>query len=312
LEHALLLLARVHGGDPAGAERARAELADWRNADPAHEAAYGDALRRWAWLDTQADTLAVLGAKAHAAPTRSSRCTVLKRGAALAVAAVTALALWRGADNAPVVCETTVGETATIELADRSTVDVAPRSRIEATLTDRERAVMLDAGAARFAVAKAPDRPFTVRTAEAEVRVTGTVFTVTARAGFTLVDVEEGSVIVTARGHRVTLSAGDHVEVRGDAPDLRLRATAPVAAARGQWISFEDAPLPVALATLNAYRDAPVVFDTAELAHLRLTGTLPTQDPAAQIALVTRALPVRVENRAAGTLALRPQRPARD
>jgi len=312
LEHALLLLTRVHAGDPAGAERARSELADWRDADPAHAAAYDEALRRWSWLDAQADALQALGAAPGVMPLRAGRRTALKRGAALVVATVAALALWSGGEDAPVVRETGAGETTTLDLADLSTVDIAPRSHIEATLTDRERAVTLTSGAARFQVAKAPDRPFIVRTADAEVRVTGTVFTVTARAGFTLVDVEEGSVVVTARGRRVALSAGDHVEVRSDTPDPRLRTTAPVVPARGEWISFEDAPLPVVLATLNAYRDIPVAFDADELAELRLTGTLPVRDPVAQITLVTRALPVRVESRASGTIALRPDLPPKD
>lgn len=96
-----------------------------------------------------------------------------------------------------------------IALDDGSRVVLEPRAAISGlTRSPVEVSLALERGTALFRVARDPARSFRVRSGDVEVRVIGTVFSVTREAGRVSVEVEEGRVEVHAEAVHV-LGAGE-------------------------------------------------------------------------------------------------------
>lgn len=122
-------------------------------------------------------------------------------------------------------------QTATLQAPDGTRVEIAATSRVEAAVLAGAVRFMLARGAVTCAITPQGAGSFSVHTAQAEVVVRGTRFTVAADEELTRVAVEEGSVSVHRRadGAELSLAAGGRTSVRatGDLRDEALREPGP-------------------------------------------------------------------------------------
>lgn len=314
LEHALLLIARQHGGNADTARAAREQFAQWRSHSPAHEAAAQAALRGWA--ATQAGELRDSLPLPPTQPQREAR----SRRNVLSVMGITSLAAAMGAASRwywlqpleQLALDTGHGQLLARSLLDGSQIDLGPRTQAQVALYRDRREVRLSRGEMRFEVQPDPARPFDVLTEWGRVRVVGTAFTVTVREQRMAVAVAHGRVAVwsgtgsgsgDARPPDLYLDAGQSVQA--DAAGLgETGRVVPgdVGAWRQGWLVFDQAPLPDVLARWNDYLAQPLRLGAEPaLRALRLTGSFPVRDPASFMASLPKVLPVSVERTAQGT-----------
>lgn len=306
-EHALLLIARQHGGDPAEAEACRQAQQQWRQADPCHEAAFRAAQQ--AWQATEAGSLR--GALALP-PVRTGAQTLTRRrlisvlGLAGLGLATGGLGHWyRAQPLQQLSLRTGQGQIGSSLLADGSQLALAARTEARVLYYRDRREVLLAHGEIRFDVRPDPERPFIVVTDWGRVQVFGTVFSVAVRQTGMRVAVASGRVGVWRRSATregtvalspdIALTAGDSADI--DHAGLRSGHVSPddVGAWRQGWLVFDAQPLSVAVERWNDYLATPLVLERdAALAGLRLTGSFPLARPAAFLDALPRILPVRV------------------
>lgn len=318
LEYALLLIARQHGGDAAAAQAAQDELARWRHAAPANEAAAQAAWRGWAATEAGglqgAMPLPPTQAERDAHHQRTRRRVLSALGLAGLVVAAGGGGRWYWQQPlAQVALRTGHGELLSHRLQDGSQLDLAPGTVAEATLYRDRRELRLAQGEVRLEVQPDAGRPFEVLTDWGRVRVLGTAFTVAVRDRRMSVAVAHGRVAVWAArpGGTATqppdaeLTAGQTVQttVQG-LGDIGTVAAGDVGAWRQGWLVFDRTPLPEVVARWNDYLAQPLVLaadQAAALRELRLTGSFPLRDPAGFIASLPHVLPVQVERAEQGT-----------
>ncbi len=308
IEHALLLIAREHGGAPDTAAQARMSLTAWRQADPAHEQAYQAA--RQAWLSTEAAALrdAVPLPASREAARQSRRRVVTGLGVAGLLLAMGSAARW--AWHQPVyevALATGHGQMRPVVPPDGSRLDLAALTSATITYYRDRREVWLARGEMRFEVRRDVQRPFVVTTERGRVQVLGTVFTVALRDGSMHISVAEGRVAVWAVpsgsadvpdiGSALEIGAGQTVRIDADGvgQPASIRPDQ-VGAWREGWLVFDDEPLPDVAARWNAYLPSPIrMASDPALRQLRLTGSYPLRNPEAFLGSLPSALPVRLE-----------------
>ncbi len=178
----------------------------------------------------------------------------------------------------PITVATANAETRAVTLADGSVVRLNSGSRLTfpPTFAEGERRVQLE-GEALFDVV-ASEAPFVVASANAEVHVLGTVFSVWARGTQTRVAVQEGRVALEApdgTSPRVEVTANQAATRQGDQPPERLdtgHAEAALAWLSGR-IVFERTPLAEVLAELTRIYDRPIELRAPSLAAETITGS---------------------------------------
>jgi ferric-dicitrate binding protein FerR (iron transport regulator) len=203
----------------------RATFTAWREADPAHRAAFE---RLQAVITTlraemgRADVRALRDAALRAVNRRRQMFLAIAASAALLTFAVL---LWSALPDSmrqgswsrvasiastlrglatPAVNHyaTGIGQQSTITLADGSTVELDAKSQINVGSEDARRTVELVSGQALFRVTKNPNRPFIVRAANRQVVALGTAFDVRLDARSVRVTLLEGKVRVDSREAR--------------------------------------------------------------------------------------------------------------
>ncbi len=327
LEHALLLIARLHGGDAATAEAARTALARWRQVDPAHESAYQHAQAGWqaTQADALRDTLALPAtARERQRAARRQALTLLGLGGLL-FGGSAALRWHRSQPLQTLALDTGRGQQRSLLLADGSRLELDAATHARVRLYRDRREVWLDAGEIRCAVQPDVERPFVVATPYGHVRVLGTVFTVEARHGRMRVAVAEGRVAVWAgplapdgvpaslsRSSDTVVGAGEAVQTDGAtlAP-VRQVSTGDIGAWRRGWLVFDATPLPEVVARWNDHLATPLQLDgDPALGTLRLTGSFPLHAPAQFVASLPNVLPVQLRRGADGALRIAARRSA--
>lgn len=308
VEAALLLVGRIHCGDADAAMAAEQELAaHWRTGSPEYLAALQTAERLWASTDGSFLQSSVPAPKRHD-PQQARRNTL----GLLGVGGLTAM-LWGGGRwywQQPVfelTLHTEHAQHRDMSLPDGSEISLAPHTRARIVLYRNRREVQLDKGAMRFRVTQDMDRPFTVSTAWGHVRVLGTVFSVSTRAGQMRVEVAEGRVAVWHTDHvavlpPATLTAGDAIEADQVGLGTLLRVpTDSVAAWRNGWLVFNNTPLDQVLDQWNDYLSRPLLLGShPRLKQLRLSGSFPVRQPQAFLAGLPDMLPVLVQHSSLG------------
>lgn len=307
VEHALLLIGRMHKAGSEAAHAAGDELARWRDADPAHAAAAETAQALWDGTDGSSlrDSVPLPPSQANIQRTRRRVAGLLGVGGLVAALASGGHWYWQQ----PVyqlALHTEQAQLVSRTLPDGTQLDLAARTRATVTYYRDRREVRLDAGEVRFAVRRDTDKPFTVGTDWGRVRVLGTTFSVSAREGRMQVAVAEGRVAVWPAAVNgpppMVLSAGEAVQV--DAQGLGARGTvqaSDVGAWRQGWLVFDNTLLPEAVARWNDYLRQPLrLGDSPSLQTLRLSGSFPLRDPQSFLDGLPDILPVRVV-RAPGT-----------
>jgi len=275
-----------------------------------------DAFLRFAALHERLDELSGLagapapraGQAANAAP-RFYRVSALAAVLLLAVGLTWTILNFRTeqAETRPtvagaVVYETLVGEQSVLKLPDGSEVSLNTDSRLRVSFSPQGRLAVLEHGEAHFDVQPDPYRPFTVRSGDYLVQVTGTSFSVyRGREDAVEVVVKEGSVrvkavpqVASAAAPAVeeppallvggdTLIAGDAglFEARSGEPRLS-RLDASQLADRLAWrhgkLMFRGETLEQALAEISRYTALQFEFLDERARHVKVAGVFKSGD----------------------------------
>lgn len=214
---ALSFLLRVQD-DPEDA-RLKAELQQWRQADPAHERAWQQALRvrllgRLALQGATQSPPAPTPDNLHRLPVRRWRAGALATAAAAAIvlACAPSLRLWLQADYT-----TATGQTRQIALDDGSSLTLGSASAIAVHMHGDTRRVMLLKGEALFRVRHDPRRAFVVEADGVVSRDIGTVFDVRSGGGHVVLGVAEGTVGLRApragMAAEQAVNAGEQIDI---------------------------------------------------------------------------------------------------
>ena len=330
IEHALDLVVKSEVEPEPAAGRALARLRQWIGESPDHAAAADEARRRWQMLGGMSEELREHFDEPVATSASTGRRKLLLSVAAMLGGAALAGRLGWQYWQAPVF--TAAYRTQPLQLLNVSLPDAQPGtqlalgadSAIEVRLHRQRRIVRLEGGELRCDVAHDAARPFQVLTRDARIEVLGTVFSLRDRGGALTVGVERGRVQVALRegsaagstdgsadgttnggphryGPPILLAAGELLDIRnGVAQPPRAGDAASLAGWRDGWLSFQDTPLREALASVNAYRMAPIVSTDSRVDAMRLTGRFPVRDAAGLLAVLPQVLPVTVHLRADG------------
>lgn len=235
----------------------------------------------------------------------------LAASAALMVISMVTLWLYRAGGEK--VLETRVGENRTVTLADGSRVSLGGQTRVMVNLQARLRQLTLSEGEALFAVAKDTARPFVVRAGSATVTAMGTQFNVQRTEDRVVVSVLEGQVQVqpirtvvpvpwleeiaptVSRGDGKALNAGHRTVV--DRSGLVAMATLPDVSVATAWqrgrLDFEDEPLRYVIEVVNRYSAKRIEIEDADIAELRISGTVEEDHIAGWVASLDTAFGIR-------------------
>lgn len=196
---------------------------------------------------------------------------------------------------------TTTGERRTVQLTDGSRLELAPGTRVDIDLDGSQRTLHLYAGELFVQVAPDARRPFEVEAGGGRMRALGTAFDVRNEAGKVRLVVTEHRVGVTLPTSPAPLTAqvgeGQAVDFDGS----HLSAVRPVdadavTAWRRDRLVFHERPLGEVLDELARYHHGVLWTRDERLRELRVTGTFETADVPAQLALLQRALPIRIRH----------------
>ena len=314
LEHALLLLARQHGGSAESSARAKEALAIWRTKDPLNESAALAAMRGWRATqasDLRSDMQMPLSQQARHQRTRRRVLSVL--GIAGVAAATACVTRWHWQQPLQTIAlNTGLGEVVSHNLADGTHIDLTPNTSALVALYRDQREVQLTHGAMRFDVARDEKRPFIVTSAWGRVRVLGTVFTVDARNERMKVAVAHGRVAVWTRNGEsnhfaetpdVVLQDGQGVRVDADGLSRTREVDASnIGAWRDGWLVFDRTPLKEVVMRWNDYLVRPMQLEGGE--NLLLTGSFRVRDPDTFVEALPRSLPVKVLRSAQGQVSI--------
>lgn len=191
------------------------------------------------------------------------------------------------------------GERRALTLADGSEVHLNVDSALDVHLDGSVRRLVLHAG--EIHVATAPDdagRPFFVDTPQGRAQALGTRFTVRVDGAGSQVAVYSGAVAIHPRlagdAAPLVLAAGQQARFSDTAAGSPARAGETDAAWLRGMLVADETPLPAFIAELGRLTGRSLSC-APSLAGLKVTGTYPLADPDAVLELLTRALPIRVE-----------------
>lgn len=229
--------------------------------------------------------------------------------AAVLLVVILPLGLWYS--SLPQVYQTGIGERRVAMLGDGSKVSLDAATKLEVKLAADRRELVLDAGRAKFDVAKDALRPFTVRAGDEIVVATGTSFSVEMVGGKAHVVLYEGHVSVIDAARKATSLDDSPKSIAAAQVELQpgKELIAPLAGGAPQvipadfekslsWesgqLTFIDEPLDTAVARVNRYSDKKVELADASLGHLKVSGVYNAGDVAAFAVGIDAVLPVRV------------------
>lgn len=184
----------VRLSDPACSDETRAAFEAWRDASPAHDAAFEreaavwdrfDRLRALRPADPEPDADLV-------APAPAAQPTMRWAAAVAGAAVLGSIGLWTV--NAAPAYATAVGERRLVVLEDGTRVELNTDSRIVVRYRRGEREVKLVRGEALFEVARDPARPFIVAARDRRVEANAAAFNVRLQPKAVQVIVASGAV----------------------------------------------------------------------------------------------------------------------
>lgn len=302
VQQALVYLARLHIDDPERVEQAREQLTRWRDKSLEHERAWQEAEQRWQLVHRMTPQLR--GA-VHSQPVNLSRRRLLRQGTGLlAVIGVSGWLswLWRETASFKQSLLTEHAEPARpITLPDGSQLLLTAETNLQINFTHGQRQVLLLHGNVFFDVAHETLRSFVINTRLGQIEVLGTAFSVSDRGNCIQVAVARGRVqVLGLQGGAQILTAGQRVSINPqgvvNALNPRSQVAPDIEQWRKGWWSWTDAPLSEVLAEYNAYAAQPVRVSD-EAAHLRLTGSFPSDQPYRLLQALPRILPVQLVNK---------------
>jgi len=312
------------------------EFEAWLAADPANEIAWRHVLAQWNLLGEHAASPAAIqmrraaleragaaGSSPAGAEKKNPRASTLAMLAA-AVLVVVCGALWLAIR--PVEYRTGFGERRVVTLEDGSRISLDSDTVVKVRYSPQARRLRLLTGQARFDVAHAVTRPFSVEAGDRTVIATGTSFNVDLRRSEVVVTLIEGHVVVTSRDTEVehilaaaprtalALDAGQTLTASiesGSPPRVEQASLDTVTSWESGRLIFDNETLAEAVQRVARYAEHPIEIADERAAALRLSGVFNAGDVATFIDTVSRYLPVRAAATADGTivLTLEPEKP---
>lgn len=261
----------------------------WRDADPAHAAAYARLQRLW-------------GASGHLPSLQqreggTDRRTLLRSASGVVVGGALLLGTGRIVLGPHPLADyrTETGERRTVALSDGSTIDMSTRTAITVSFDGRRRHVRLLEGEAWFQVARdRARRPFMVEAGGGTTTALGTAFAVArADAGVT-VTVTEHAVDVVALGAVRRISAGECCFYGGATVSPARPADAASLSWRDGQLVFISRPLAEVVATLDRWKPGRTVILDRELAQHPVTLVIATADVGQALQRLGASLPMRI------------------
>jgi transmembrane sensor len=306
-EHALLLIARRHGGSPAAALAADEELARWREQGAEHDTIYRLALDAW-----QASNPGGLQDRVGRPTPGMRRRNIVAALAALGISALTgASARWWWLQPLEIATlQTGRAQSQTQRMSDGTELHLAARTSAGVAYFRDRREVTLTTGEMLLQVSRDASRPFTVRTPWGKVEVLGTTFSVVVRDDAMSVEVAHGRVAVWRNTEGASLPATPDFDLRaGDAVRIdrhgvagqHRAAVASIGAWKDGWMVFDRTPLAEVILRWNAYLARPLVMGADKaLDGLKITGSFRLAEPDLFLQALPKVLPVKLVQRQDG------------
>lgn len=286
--------ARLADDDDA---RAESEFRVWRDASPAHHAAYERVAAKQDDLRSLARTPEILALRHQTL----LRLTMKRRaddnrrmavGMALLILVLVGLpaGIWYARTpfgvpsqdqqaDAGKLFQTAKGQRLALTLADGSRVTLNTASRMRVAYNKGERRLALESGQAWFEVAKNQSRPFIVQAGRERIEAHGTAFDVRLLADRTEVVLAEGKVTVaSARALKGPASVNMSPNQLLVASDAGLRSQkVESSSAWSNWrrgvVAFDNTPLSQATAEMNRYSDKQLQLADASTGRIVVSGT---------------------------------------
>jgi len=194
---------------------------------------------------------------------------------------------------------TATGEVKKFTLEDGSEITLGAKSSLKAWATTKERHIILVSGQAFFKVAKNPQRPFWVDAGETKVRVVGTQFDVRKGSDRTRVAVLEGIVNVSSANKSantipVVLTAGQQVTRlnEGKFEAVNSITASELESWRNGRLIYLRASLADVVADANRYFNNSISLGSKNLADLKVTAAVSTNQIDALTDMLSTSLPV--------------------
>ncbi len=329
--------ARLRAPDCTDADRSR--CTEWRNANPAHHAAFEKAQAIVASLRhdrARADIRALRDEAMRAMGTQRRR----RMGWAASVLAVgVGIAVWTltGGDRlrAPLgnLAEqlagaesyaTGIGQRSTFTLADGTSVELNAQTRIVVDYSESLRRVELVRGQALFNVAKYTQRPFIVRAGDRNIVAVGTQFDVRLEGGSVQVTLIEGrvrveqpehakadtasrvdeSAVFLAPGQQLRASRGQEARNSGRSGVVRDIDVDKVTGWREGHVFLDDLTLAEAVAEMNRHSQVQIAIGDPRLEQLRVNGMFNAGEQEAFAAALEDYFAIAVEHRGSQEIVL--------
>lgn len=313
---------RMREAEGALSDDERATLEAWLDASEAHRATYARVEVAWNAVGDGASEpeLVALRGEAfeiarRAGGSRWARAGLSTRARMFSIAATLLIAIFAGSAWlywTPRAYETGVGERRVVALEDGSRISLDAATEVRVRISGARRQLWLEHGRAKFDVARDPLRPFSVTAENRTVVAIGTSFSVELLNDEVRVVLYEGAVSVLesaddGASRPVPISARQLDQPAVLTPGHELIApadsgavaqTAAVDPVRSlSWeagqLSFDNEPLPTAVARMNRYAAAPLSIGDPFVARLRVSGVFRAGDTSAFIEGVSAVLPVR-------------------
>jgi transmembrane sensor len=215
---------------------------------------------------------------------------------------------------------TSIAETKEIKLADGSQITLGAKSEIKVWATASERHVDLINGQAFFVVAKNPQRPFFVNSGNTLVKVVGTRFDVRKGEDQTRVAVLEGIVNVSSTQKlagkstqigptQVILTAGQQVTHanNGNFDMVSDISSAELEAWRHGRLIYRRASLADVVADANRYYNGTISLSSKNLADLKVTAAISTNQIESLTDMLSKSLPIAVRREAGNHIIIAPR-----
>lgn len=207
---------------------------------------------------------------------------------------------------------TGVGERRLVTLDDGSRISLDASTTVDVKYSAERRALRLQAGRAKFDVAKDPRRPFTVSAGGRMVVATGTAFSVELLHTQVRIVLYEGAVAVLEDGPGdrpprhldlaarnvaadTALKPGTVMIAALDRPLARVEQTDPIRSLswEGGQLNFTDEPLALAAERMNRYSREKIVIDDPATGRLPVSGAFNAGDTEAFVDGVSALYPLR-------------------
>lgn len=300
----------------------RTALNQWLAEHPEHERAYASYEALWADLgqlkySAEYNKLRAaqnsLLARCWAAITRPFQ-TQPQISWAVSFASILSIAVmfvWQSSSPVQTIdYATALGETKAITLEDGSKITLGAKTKIHSWISKSERHVDILEGQAFFVVAKNPQKPFIVLAGNTRVRVVGTQFDVRLGLDRTRVAVLEGIVAVSDNENsttQVTLTAGQQT---AQLPNRKLDAVQRISQTeleswRNGKLIYLRASLADVVADVNRYRQGSISLESAQLADLKVTAAVSTNQIDSLTDLLEKTLPIQIEKNADNSIVIR-------